>query len=316
MYIPVAYKEHMIPVSKLHTVFVAEYGNKDGIPIVVFHGGPGYASKATDALHYDLEQYRVILFDQRGGGKSQPYGELQENTTHDVVDDAEAIRQYLQIESWFLAGTSWGSALALLYAETYPKTVRGLLLSAIFLADKGGDAWAFGDKAGVSRLFPDGWDELTEQLRVIGIDEGESIKGLYERFIAGDEAQKLKIASIVGNWEVNLLSRNIPIRYRRPEEIAEHELVMIGIFLHYQAHHYFLEDGQIMRNLSLITDIPACIVHGRYDILCPLQSAWDVHKKLPTSEFIPLPESHHTFSGDGSIARAYIFRSFLTRHTK
>ena len=314
MYIPIPYKEYMVSVSKIHTVYVAEYGNPKGAPILVFHGGPGYASKSSNALQYDLEKYRVILFDQRGGGKSQPYGELTENTTNHLVTDAETIRKHLKIGSWFLSGTSWGSTLALLYAETYPDRVRGLLLSAIFLADRGGDAWAFGDTAGVARLFPDGWDELRGQLSAIGMSSGTTIRDLYSSFVSGDDKKKLQIASIIGNWEVNLLSRNIPIRYRRPEEIAVQELSMIGIFLHYQANHYFLEDTQIMTNISTIEDIPACIVHGRYDILCPLEAAWELHKKLPHSEFVPLPESHHTFSGDGSVARAYIFRSFLAKY--
>ena len=314
MYIPIPYKEHMVPVSKIHTVYVAEYGNRDGQSILVFHGGPGYASKSSNAMQYDLEKYRIILFDQRASGKSQPYSELTENTTNHLVADAEVIRQYLKIESWFLSGTSWGSTLALLYAETYPDRVRGLLLSAIFLADRGGDAWAFGDTAGVARLFPDGWDELRSQLSALGVNDDATIRDMYTLFVSGNNDTKLQVASIVGNWEVNLLSRNIPIRYRRPEEIAEHEISMIGIFLHYQANHYFLEDAQIMTNIDSIKNIPVCIVHGRYDILCPLEAAWKLHKQLPHSEFIPLPESHHTFSADGSVARAYIFRSFLTKY--
>ncbi len=316
MYTAQPFHEDFLPDLDGHNVYYAQYGNPDGVPIISFHGGPGSQSKAKYAQTFDLETYRVVLFDQRGCGKSTPQGEIKHNTTQDLLTDTERIRAELGIDNWFVTGGSWGSTLALMYGIEYTKSTRGLLLSSIFLADAASDAWAFGDQDGVARLFPDGWAEMQHRLAELGISGHISTpQALLQKLQSEDQSIRMQAAAIVGNWEVNLLSRNIPLQYRRPEELSESDVASITIFLHYQANQYFLPDGYIIKNLSQIVNLPTVIVHGRYDILCPLQAAWNVHKELPRSEFVALPESHHSLSGDGSIARQYIFQAFLEKQT-
>ena len=316
MYTPQPYSEAYLPEQDGHRVYYAQFGNPEGPTIVNCHGGPGSRSKAKHAATFDLTRYRVINVDQRGCGKSEPMGEVEHNTTAHLLADIERIRTELGIEDWLVSGSSWGSTLALAYAIAYPERVRGLLLSAIFLGDTRGDDWAFGKVDGAAQLFPDAWQQLTEGLAELGVTHSDNVpQALLTLLIEGDIEMQRRAAAVVASWEVNLLSRNIAMQYTRPEEVGEESVQAARIFLHYQANGYWLVPDQIREAIDTIAQIPACIVHGRYDVLCPLQAAWDIHRALPQSTLVVLPESHHVIAGDGAVARYYAFADFLATHS-
>lgn len=313
MYTPQPHTEAYLPEHAGHKVYYAQYGNPAGPAIISCHGGPGSKSKAKHAANYDLEHYRVILFDQRGCGQSEPLGEVSNNTTQELVSDMERIREALGIEQWFVGGGSWGSTLALVYAQTHPKRVRGLVLSALFLGDERGDRWSFTDPGGVARLFPDGRAELEHALHTLGIDPGyeDMPAALLQRLREGAEIEQWQVVALINNWEANLLAPHIEQKFIRPDEVDEAMVASVRVFLHYQAHSYFLKPDQIMEQIETISHMPTCLVHGRYDILCPLESAWRLHRALPLSRLVILPQSAHALSGDSAVARYYAFAHFL-----
>ena len=312
MYTPKPFAESYLPEQDGHRVYYAQYGNPDGPAIITCHGGPGSKSKPKHAACFDLGQYHVVCFDQRGCGQSEPVGEIANNTTQDLVADMERIRTELGIERWYVAGSSWGSTLALAYAETQPERVRGLLLSAIFLADERGEQWAFFGREGTARLFPDGRALLLESLAALHISGESNIAAeLYKKFENGSDLERRKIIALFSNWDYNLLAPHLDKKFTEPEVVDESDFSSTRIFLHYQANQYFLSDNQILQQITSIKHIPACIVHGRIDILCPLEAAWRLHQALPQSTFVPLPETAHLYKGDGAVARYYAFAHFL-----
>ncbi len=313
MYSPKPIKEHFLPAEDGHKVYFAEYGNPDGTPIVSLHGGPGSQCKPKHAGRLNLEKYRVIIFDQRGCGKSEYEDMLKENTTQKLVSDIERIREVLNIDNWFVTGGSWGSALSLVYAQTYPKSVRGLLVSAIFLGDQSSVDW-FSSSVGSSTLYTDVWEHRNQSLVDCGLTEGATAQQINESLNNSEgEAQKKLVASTM-NWEGNLMSAQSDVSYMTPDEVSEEDVTYAKIFMHYESNGFFFEPNQILSNVEKIKTVPMITVHGRHDILCPFKSAWDLHKAHGNSEIVPLPQSNHGFSADGEIARRYAFESFLLKH--
>ena len=317
MYTPQPYNEAYLPEQDGHRVYYAQFGNPDGPAVLNCHSGPGGSGKPKYAANFDLERYRVINFDQRGCGQSEPAGKLENNSTTDLVADMERIRTELGLERWFVSGSSWGSTVALAYAEAHPERVQGLLLSALFLGDKRGDDWAFRAEHGAAQLFPDARQQLADNLAEFGLKLTDDVpQELLTRICSDDTAMQQQVAAVVASWEVNLLSRNIAMQYTRPEEVSEADITAARIFLHYQADQFWLAPDELLSNAHRIATIPAVLVHGRYDILCPYQAAWDLAAQLSEAELIALPESHHAIAGDGAVARSLAFDRFLYRHTK
>lgn len=316
MYLPTPHQEAFLPTEDGHAVYYAEYGNKHGPTIVSVHGGPGSQSKAKHAAVFDLQRYRVVLFDQRGCGNSTPVGEVAHNTTDTTVADMERLRTTLGLERWFVAGSSWGSTVALVYAERHPERVAGLLLSAVLLADTDADGWAFGATGGARALFPDGVEEWRRQLAALRLDTlpvEEVCSRLYELITTGTAAEQASVAALLHNWEANLLSRNIPVQFVTADDVTEDDIASARLFLHYQYHQYWLAPGEILQNSDTLAAVPVVIVHGRYDILCPPRGAAQLAAALSQVELVWLPESHHAFAGDGAVARSYIFQAFLAQ---
>lgn len=314
MYTPKPYHEAWLPVIDGHAVYYAEYGNAQGPTIISVHGGPGSQSKSKHAALFDLNEYRVVLFDQRGCGQSTPAGEVMHNDIATTIADMERIRATLQVERWFVAGSSWGATVALQYAKQHSDTVLGLLLSAIFLANAETEHWVFLPDGGARAMFPDGVEEWQRHAQALGIDLSSpqgTAAHLYRLITHGSVAEQAGVAAMLHNWEANLLSRNIPVQFITAEDVSEQQIASATTFLHFWHHDYFLEDNEILRDSKLLRDIPTVIVHGRYDVLCPPQGAARLAQALPQAELVWLPESHHTFTGDGMVARAYIFRYFL-----
>lgn len=296
-----------------HIVSFTEYGNPDGAVILSFHGGPGSGSKPHHAERYDLHKYRVILFDQRGCGKSTPLGEVKNNTTDDILLDAERIREKLGIKEWFLGGSSWGSTLALLYSIKYPEKVRGLLISAIFLADRDTMDWAMTDSKGVARLMPDVWAKRMEFFKKFNIKVETQNADILKAFEGADLETQKEITAGVNNWEGNLFSPYSAVSYKNPSDITEGNIASAKIFIYYEMNDEFIPDNYILDNVEKIGHIPAVIVHGRYDVLCPIEKAKKLKDKMPNSEMVIVPSSGHMLSAEGELIRRMAHDRFMEK---
>ncbi|MCC6208537.1 MAG: prolyl aminopeptidase [Gammaproteobacteria bacterium] len=284
------YVTHSLQVDALHTLYIEECGNPEGLPVLFVHGGPGSGCETWHRRFFDPEVYRIVLFDQRGCGRSTPHAELHDNTTPHLVADIERIRAHLAIERWLVFGGSWGSTLALVYAEAHPRRVLGLILRGIFLCRPAEIRWFY--QEGASWLFPDYWEEY---LRPIPEDErGDLVAAYYRRLTGEDEIARMAAAKAWSRWEgktSNLLPR---------KEVVDHfsepytALSLARIECHYFMNDTFLEPDQILRHAHRLADIPGVIVHGRYDAVCPLKSAWDLHQAWPRAELRVIPDAGHS----------------------
>ena len=302
---PQSFNTDYLPEQDGHKVWFAQYGNPSGIPIVVCHGGPGDKSKPRHINRYDLDKYHVITFDQRGCGQSLPLGETKNNTLSDLVSDMERLCNILKIEKWYIAGGSWRSTVALTYAESFPEKTKGLLLSSIFLARQKDEEWSFTREGGITRIFPD----------LIEKRSSMTAKDLLNKLESGDEESVKEIVAGVMNWEGNLMTSQADIKLIDIVDVDEENIASARVFLSYQANNYFLELNQIIKNSDRLKNIPTIIVHGRYDLLCPMDNAWELHQHLSNSELVILPSSNHRLTADGEIAKNMAFKYFLSKQS-
>lgn len=306
------HKSHTLPELDGHIVAFSEHGSPDGEAILAFHGGPGSKSKTSHAERFDLEKYHVVLFDQRGCGKSTPLGYTEHNTTDDLLHDAERIRQQLGIKKWFVSGSSWGSTLALLYAQKYPSRVKGMLLSSIFLANAATAEWSFHGTSGVAQLMPDVLEKRKTFLAKYHTAARNAAATFTKLLNQDNHEQQKDIAAGVINWESNFFSPTEAVQYVSPDELDEISIAEVKIFLHYEQHEWFLEENHILKHVDTIANIPTVIVHGRYDILCPLIYAYTLKKKLQNAELIIADSSGHRFSIEAEQIRWLAFDRFLS----
>lgn len=290
------YFTEMLPVSGLHTLYVEQVGNPRGTPVVFLHGGPGGGSNPMYRQFFNPEKYRIILFDQRGCGRSTPHAELQENTTWDLVRDIEVIRQHLGIEQWVVFGGSWGSTLALAYSQTHPERCKGLILRGIFTLRQKELLWFY--QEGCSYIFPDAWEDY---LKPIPVEERHDLIHAYYKRLTSDNLQvRLEAARAWSVWEAST-SKLIP-DVRQQERFAQDDFAdaFARIECHYFVNKGFFEpEDQLYRNVDRIRHIPAVIVQGRYDIVCPMVSAWELHKAWPEAEFLVIPDAGHSMNEPG-----------------
>ena len=281
---PKVFNQGYLPEEDGHQVFFMEAGSKDGKPVLVFHGGPGGASRLRHAEAFDRHKFRVVFFDQRGCGRSQPSGETAHNTTADLLHDAARLLDFLDIkEKVILLGGSWGATLALLFAEKYPERVKALLLSKIFLADEISAGWT-DDVSGW--FYPDVMDKLRRNM-----PENANLPEYYAEMVnSRNLSDQVKAASLYGNYE-RVLGQLVPAFEKK--EVTQDDVNAARIFINYAAAGFMLKDDQIMSNVERIRELPALIVHNRLDMVCPLIGAWRLHKALPASKLIIVPEKGH-----------------------
>lgn len=294
---PKSFNSGYLQVSELHKIYFHEYGNPSGTPVIAPHGGPGSSSKAKYAKLYDLNKFRIIMFDQRGCGNSTPKGELNDNTTPELVEDMEKLREYLKIEKWHIHGPSWGSTLALLYMQKYPHRVRKVVLRGVFLGTQSEDDWIF--KFGANQIFPDNYEKFIKTIPPA--ERKNYIQYLYEVATGTDQALKEKLLPVFNSWEGSILT----LEPAPEEEIdLEKEIVSAKIMLHYMVNHFFLKADEILLpgNIERIKSIPMVIINGRYDMVTPVISAWRLHNALPQSKLeIVTLAGHH--GSDPELAR-------------
>ncbi len=291
------FKRHQLKVSDLHELYLDEAGNVDGIPILFVHGGPGAACDGSSRRFYDPQLYHIITFDQRGCGRSTPHGELEQNSTQELVEDMERIRQHLGVDRWVLFGGSWGSTLSLLYAQKYPDRVLGLVLRGIFLCRRQDMDWLYKD--GANRVFPDFWDEF---VKTIPDSEREDLVASYHRRLTGeDELARMAAAKAWSAWEGNCSKLRPSAEAMAKFTKVHNALALSRIETHYFVNDGFVEDNQVLMNMAAIAEIPGQIVHGRYDMVCPLSQALELHRLWPASELHIVRDAGHSASEPGTV---------------
>ena len=284
------YQTHRLPVQAPHELYIEECGDPDGIPVLFVHGGPGSGCNKRNRCFFDPERYRIILFDQRGCGLSTPHAELANNTTQALVADIEVIREYLDIEQWVLFGGSWGSTLSLVYAQQYPQRVMGLILRGVFLCREQDVSWFY--QHGASLIFPDYWEDFVHPVSPGA--RGDMVGAYYQLLTGDNELARMGAAKAWSLWEAHCAT------LRPSHEIVEHfgdphiALAMARIECHYFVNDAFLEPNQILKNAARLEGIPGIIVHGRYDMVCPLDNAVSLHNVWPDSSLHIVRDAGHS----------------------
>ena len=294
------YRTGTLRVSKLHTLYFEECGNPRGKPLVFLHGGPGGGIDPVYRRYFDPRKWRVVLFDQRGCGKSTPFSELRENTTWDLVADIERLREHLGVERWVVFGGSWGSTLSLAYAETHPRRCKALVLRGIFLLRRSELEWFY--QKGASQIFPDAWEHYLAPIPPR--ERGDLMRAYYKRLTSRDRAVRLRAARAWSVWEGSTSKLFTDLELVKKFGGGKFADAFARIEAHYFVNRGFLErDDQLLRGLKRIRRIPAVIVQGRYDVVCPIRSAWDLHRAWPEAELQVVPDAGHAASEPGILRR-------------
>lgn len=284
------YHEFQLKVSELHTLWAEECGNPSGIPVVFLHGGPGAACEPFQRRFFDPEKYRIILFDQRGCGRSTPHAELAENTTQHLITDIETLREHLEIEKWLVFGGSWGSTLALAYAQAHMDCVTGLILRGIFLCRSRDIQWFYQD--GASYIYPDLWQNY---ISVIAENERDDlVSAFYKRLTSNDKDIQLEAARAWSIWEGSTSNLNSKASVMDHFSDPHTALSLARIECHYFINNSFMRNKQLLEDAHKLQALPGVIVHGRYDIVCPVEQAFELNQVWPTSELHITPNSGHS----------------------
>lgn len=280
-----------LKVSDLHTLHIEESGNKNGKPVIFLHGGPGGGTEPIYRQYFDPQKWRIIIFDQRGCGQSTPSSELIDNTTWDSVSDIEKIREYLNIEKWAVFGGSWGSTLSLSYAIKHPDRCMALILRGIFMLREKELKWFY--QEGASFIYPDAWEKYLEP---IPKDKHGDLMSAYYEILTGDDKQaRFQAAKAWSIWEAStskLIQNEKSLHHFEDDDVAD---IFARIECHYFINKGFFEyDGWLLDQIDAIRHIPSVIVQGRYDVVCPMVTAWELHKKWPEADFHVIPDSGHS----------------------
>ena len=290
------YNEGKLKVSQLHTIHYEESGNAAGKPVVFLHGGPGGGISPMYRQYFDPGKWRIIIFDQRGCGQSTPYAELTENTTWDLVEDIEKLRQHLKIEQWVVFGGSWGSTLALAYSQTHPDSCKGLILRGIFMLRPSEIRWFY--QEGANYIYPDAWQEYLKPIPPAERDD--LLSAFYRRLTSEDRQVRLEAARAWAVWEAST-SKLIPSQASKERfSLAEFAEAFARIECHYFVNRgFFTRENQLLENIDRIRHLPGVIVQGRYDVVCPMITAWELHQVWQEAELIVIPDAGHSVSEPG-----------------
>lgn len=280
-----------LQVCSLHRLYFEQSGNPKGKPVVFLHGGPGGGSGPSARRFFDPAHYRIILFDQRGCGRSTPHAELIDNTTWDLVADIERLREHLNIDRWQVFGGSWGSTLALAYAETHPDRVTEMVLRGIFMLRRSELEWFY--QKGADALFPDVWEAYLAGIPAA--ERGDMMSAYYRRLTSEDSDVRLAAAKAWSVWEGSTSFLMQDLSHIDGSAEDEFALAFARIECHYFVHGGFFEhDDQLLRNAHQLKNIPAVIVQGRYDVVCPARSAWDLHRAWPEADLRIVADAGHS----------------------
>ena len=290
------YSTQSIAVTEPHQLYIEESGNPEGIPVLFVHGGPGGGTRQTDRCFFDPDKYRIILFDQRGSGQSKPHASLEDNNTAALVADIDVIRTTLGIEHWVIFGGSWGSTLGLIYAQTYPGLVLGLILRGIFLCRDEDIQWFY--QYGASQVFPDYWQQYMQIIPEA--ERGDMLQAYYARLTGDNDIERMAAAKAWSVWEgrcATLHANDALVDHFANPHMA---MAMARIEAHFFINKAFLEPNQIINNAHRLKDIPGTIVHGRYDMVCPVNQAFDLSHAWPEAKLKIIADAGHSSSEPGT----------------
>lgn len=280
-----------LEVDSRHRLYYEQCGNPQGKPVVMLHGGPGAGCSAKMRRFHDPSRYRIVLFDQRGSSRSTPHADLVDNTTWDLVADIERLRAHLGIERWQVFGGSWGSTLALAYAQAHPRRVVELVVRGIFLLRRWELTWFY--QEGANRLYPDAWEQYLAAIPEV--ERGDLISAYHRRLTSPDEATRLAAARAWSVWEASTSLLQPDEAFIDGHRDPHFALSFARIESHYFVHGGFFDvEAQLLRDAHRLHGIPGVIVHGRYDVVCPVQSAWDLHRAWPESKLLISPNAGHS----------------------
>jgi proline iminopeptidase len=306
------YAQHTIEVESPHKLYVEESGTPNGIPVLFVHGGPGAGCTPDDRRYFDPEHYRIILFDQRGCGHSTPYGNLEKNNTQALIQDMEVIREHLGIRRWALFGGSWGSTLSLLYAQTYPEKVISMILRGIFLSRQSDLNWLY--QEGANHVFPDYWQEFITPIPEE--ERGDLLSAFHKRLHGEDELARMSAAKHWAQWEGQCATLH-PCKAVFEKFTNTHTAMSLSLIeTHYFKNKCFVEDNQILRDAYKLEGIPGIIVHGRYDMICPVDNAFALHYAWLGSELQIIRDAGHAASEAGTTDALVNAAEKMTRYNK
>ena len=281
----------VLQVSPLHRLHYEQCGNPKGKPVVMLHGGPGAGCSPRMRRFHDPEKYRIVLFDQRGSGRSTPHADLTDNTTWDLVADIEKLRTHLKIERWQVFGGSWGSTLALAYAQKHPKQASELVLRGIFMLRRWELEWFY--QGGCHRLFPDSWEHYLKPIPPV--ERGDLISAYHRRLTSPDAKVRLDAARAWSVWEASTSFLRQDPGFIDAHKADAFALAFARIECHYFVNGGFFEvEDQLLRDAQKLRGIPGTIVHGRYDVVCPVHNAWELHQAWPEAKLEICPTSGHS----------------------
>ena len=291
------YETGMLDVGDGHSLYWELTGNPNGKPAVMLHGGPGGGSSPDHRRQWDPEKYKILVFDQRGCGKSTPYASLEANTTWDLVDDIEKLRtQVSKVDKWQVFGGSWGSTLSLAYSQRYPERVTEIILRGIFLFDEYEIYWMYAE-GGASQVYPDKWDEFEQAIPEA--ERGNMVEAYRKRLLSDDKDEQLRAAQAWSKWEgdiVTLLPSPSTVEHFTSPEVA---VAVARIENHYMANNGWFEEGQLLKGAEKLSGIPGVIVQGRHDTCTPPAAAWALKKAWPEVELNIVPDGGHLFNEPG-----------------
>lgn len=299
------FSKNWLTVDNTHQIYVEECGNPTGIPVIFLHGGPGSGCNPTQRRFFDPSHYRIVLFDQRGCGRSKPQGEVLANTTDDLISDIEAIRLYLNINKWHVFGGSWGSTLAIAYAVKHSAQIISLTLRGIFLSRPLELQWFLGD---VQHFYPEVWHKLVQYLP---LNKQNDVLNAYSALIFDDDLAISGEAAAQWNAFENAIMRLKPmassvepneLRSKTPHELENERMTEVArarVQIHYIKHQCFVDGEALLKQAATLTNIPTIIVQGRYDMVCPPQTAWALHQAMPHAQFTMVADAGHSAMESG-----------------
>jgi proline iminopeptidase len=280
-----------------HSIYVEQCGNPQGVPIIFLHGGPCSGCKPDHRRFFDPSYYHIILFDQRGCGRSLPFGELTHNTLPDLIADMERIRQHLALENWILFGGSWGVTLALAYAQKHVKQVQAMILRGIFLARLQDMKW-FLSNHGVSLIYPEAWQHLIDSIPAEHRTD-DLVADLNTILWGNDELASRRVTKAWQAWGGQVALGNAYQLY--DSHLTEHDIKQVKMELHYARNHYFLAENELLTHCEKLQHLPVTIIHGQQDLVCPIEAGWQLHRVLPQANYVVLPNSGHIAQGEEMI---------------
>jgi len=291
------FKQFFLQTNSSHSVYVEQSGNPQGMPVIFLHGGPCSGTRPGHRQFFNPEKYHIILMDQRGCGQSTPFGEVESNTTQDLIADMEQIRQQLGIKQWLLFSGSWGSTLALLYAQQHTACVLGIIVRGVFLARQQDLDWFA--KQGAGRIYPEKWAQL--QSSIPKSASTDLVKGLYDAVFGEDEITQRRAAKAWIAWGGQVALMQDYQQDIKPVHVTEKMVLQVQMEMHYAVNNYFISENQVLDGCDLLQQIPTIIIHGVNDMVCPMEAGYSLHKVLPKAEYIVLANAGHIASGDEMI---------------